>query len=646
MRKLYLVGAIVLIAAIAGYFYVQHRLSAPFLSDEDIAQIKADVIAQDETAFANAARRDAVRQPQNPLKNVYFGDLHGHSSLSFDSYIFGNRLDLDASYRFAKGERLTNPGGEAMQLTVPLDFAAMTDHAEGFGLQEACGDAGITQAGFEFCQRLERPGADLFLELRSQGEIRPPVSSLKGLTENEDDAARFAEETWKAIVATADKHNDPGTFTTFAAYEYSPPLPDRGKIHRNVIFANNTVPTRATSAFDALTELDLWDALTMQCTAPCSFLTIPHNPNKTWGLAFASHTIDGDAYTIDDWKRREQVEPAVEMFQIKGNSECALGAGTTDEECSFEQFLPRCEPGQETGCIFPTSMARDGLKKGLLLEQEIGFNPLRFGMIGSTDGHNSNPGDAEETDFRGMAGLFTASAKLRLSPGPNGNYDTLMRNPGGLAAIWAEENTRESLFAAIQRKEVYATSGTRIRLRFFASFEFADDVAASPDAVGPAYRTGVPMGSVLRGNSSGFPSFLTIALRDPDSAPLDKVQIVKGWIENGQLKESVHDIACSDNRQPDPKTDRCPASAAAVNLTDCSISGGVGETQFNSVWTDQQYSAEQNAFYYVRVLENPTCRWSTFDALRLGVPPPEQVPSTVNEMAWSSPIWINSRAID
>ena len=640
MRKIYWLGIAALVIAAIGYFYIQHRLASPFMTEEGIAQLRADVAAQDESAFAGVEQQPAQYQDVNPDRNVYFGDLHGHSDLSFDSYIFGNRLTLDQSYLFAKGASFDNPAGEKMQLSVPLDFAAMTDHAEGFGLHEICDDPAKTEAGTDFCKRLDNPDANLFLELRKQGEERPPKSGFGELVNDKQKVSGFAEATWKHIVSVAEKHNDPGKFTTFAAYEYSPPLPDSGKIHRNVIFRNSTVPRRAVSAMDAATELDLWDRLASDCAKPCEFLTIPHNPNKSWGLAFASHTIDGDKYTVDDWKQREKLEPIVEIFQIKGNSECSIGFGTTDEECRFEQFLPRCTEGQETGCIFETSMARDGLKKGLVLEQKVGVNPFRFGMIGSTDTHNSNPGDAEEWDYRGVAGLFTASAKTRLAAGRNGNYDMLMRNPGGLAAIWAEENTRESLFAAMQRKEVYATSGTRIRLRFFGSFNYRDNMLDAGDAVKTAYRTGVPMGGSINAISGATPTFFIWAMRDPLAAPLDKVQLIKGWIEDGEAREEVQDILCSEGRTIDTKTKRCSASSAKVNLQNCSIDQSRGATELKTLWKDSNFRADQNAFYYVRVIQNPTCRWSTYDSLRLGQAPPENAPSTITEMAWSSPIWV------
>lgn len=640
MRWYHWTGLIITAAVTAGYFYVQSRLSAPLVSGAQIAQMHTDFLAEDESAFVIPTPQPATHPGTTPLGNVYFGELHVHSSLSFDSYIFGNRLSLDDAYRFAKGQRVESPIGEPMQLSVPLDFTAVTDHAEGFGLQKRCADADKRQAMQKLCAKIETPDTGLFLRLRSEGEKRPPTAITDDAPEDQERAVIFAQETWAEIVDAANTHNDPGRFTTFAAYEYSPPLPDRGKIHRNVIFRGSNVPGHAVSAYDALTELDLWDQLNTKCTAPCAFLTIPHNPNKTWGLAFANHTIDGDVYTEADWRMRDRVEPLVEMYQIKGNSECSLGVGTTDEECGFEQFLPRCEEGQVTGCITLTSMARDGLKIGLELEDKIGLNPLDFGMIGATDSHNSTPGDTEEWDYRGMASMVSATAKKRLSAGPGGKYRTLHNNPGGLAAIWAPENTRDALFDAMQRKEVYATSGTRIRLRLFGSFDFEAGMADSVTLLEAAYRDGVPMGAALNGVADASPSFLIWAMQDPLNAPLDRVQIVKGWTENGETFETVLDVICSEGRKADPQTNRCTATTAGVDLNNCEVEVDRGASELKTLWTDPGYRAEQNAFYYVRAIQNPTCRWSTYDSLRLGLAPPDNVPATQTEMAWSSPIWV------
>ncbi|MGD1935448.1 MAG: DUF3604 domain-containing protein [Candidatus Phaeomarinobacter sp.] len=635
-----IVGGVVVGILGAGYLAVQFYLSAPLLTEDDVAQMRADVVAQNEGAFAQPDVLPRVDTGRNELRNVYFGELHTHSRLSFDAYLFGNRLSVDQSYRFAKGEPMPSPTGEIMQLTRPLDFAAITDHAEGFGMMEACGDPARNDATADLCDSMEQPSTQFFLQLRRDGTKRPPVSGFADAVQDPEKQRDYVEATWAHIVSMAEQHNAPGKFTAFAAYEYSPPLEGTGKIHRNVIFRNSDVPPRAISAFDALSEFDLWEQLEAGCKAGCEFLTIPHNPNKTWGLAFAGRTIDGDVYSEADWATRGRLEPLVEIFQIKGNSECSLGVGTTDEECGIEQFLPRCESADDIECIQPTSMVRDGLKKGLQLDEELGFNPLTVGLIGSTDTHNSNPGDAEEWDFRGANGIFAGSATSRLTP-TTGGRNSLKRNPGGLAAIWAEENTRDSLFDAMQRKEVYATSGTRMKLRFFGGLAFPDDFDAGAEPVAVAYATGVPMGGRLEGTEGAKPTFLVQALKDPIDASLDKVQIVKGWTQDGESFEQVVDVICSDGRQPDPETQLCPQTSARVDLSDCSIDEGVGAAALSTLWTDESFVDGQKAFYYARVLQNPTCRWSTFDSLRVGIAPPGDVSPTTTELAWSSPIWVN-----
>lgn len=491
---------------------------------------------------------------------------------------------------------------------------------------------------------MEAPSIATFLGLRAQGETRPMVKDLTIYDGDADLARRLSISTWDKVRAAAERHNEPGVFTTFAAYEYSPPLKDSGKHHRNIIFRGRETAPYAISGFEAASEIDLWKQLEAGCKSPCEFLTIPHNPNKTWGLAFASHTIDGIPYTEDDWKLRERSEPIVEMFQIKGNSECSSAFGANDEECNFEQFFPPCEGkeaagGQETLCIYPTSMVRDGLQKGLALEDELGFNPLAFGLIGSTDTHNSNPGDTEEWDYRGAVGFAASPARRRLASGRGGNRSAVQRNPGGLAAVWAEENTREALFDAMKRKEVYATSGTRIKLRTFAGFDLPVDLPETGD-LAAAYNSGVPMGGSLDGKEAPLSLFVW-AVQDPDNAPLARVQVIKGWIENGERQEAVFDIACGGS-VIDPATGKCAPNGAEVSISDCSWTDGAGASELKVLWSDADFDPRDDAFYYVRVVQNPTCRWTTYDSLRLGQEPPTDVPATVTEMAWASPVWVKA----
>jgi hypothetical protein len=602
-------------------------------SDEERAAIRAEVAAQDETVFYKPPQSALSVQPVNPVNNVYFGDLHIHSSLSADAYLFGNRRDLDATYRFAKGGSAHLETSEVIEITRPLDFAAVTDHAEGFGRVMACLEPATPEIA-ENCKLINKPTLLSFLELRGNVENRPLVENLGYFGNKKAVERQYHLDTWDAIKAAAERHNEPGVFTAFAGYEYSPAMVDRGKHHRNVIFRTNVTPAYAVSAYDADSEIDLWKQLDATCGKGCEFLTIPHNPNKSWGLAFASETIDGIPYTREDWHLRETFEPLVEMFQIKGNSECALGFGATDEECGFEQFLPVCEEGQATGCIYPTSMARDGLKKGLVLQGSLGFNPMKFGLMASTDTHNSNPGDTEEWDYRGANAYVASPARNRLE---SGIRQPKVANPGGLAAVWARENTRDALFGAMSRREVYATSGTRPLLRFFAGADLPDDLAQTGD-LEAAYAKGVPMGGTLIAEDDA-PRLFVWATQDPDHAPLAKIQIIKGWLEDGETHEKVFDTACSDKNT----NGACIATKAPVDLSNCAWSDSAGVPELRTTWVDPDYDASHHAFYYARIIQIPTCRWTTYDSLRLGREPPADVPATITEMAWSSPIWVLAR---
>ena len=611
-------------------------------TEAEIASVRAVSAAQDEEAFFRPDNQPFEPQPTNPLNNVYFGDLHIHTNISSDAYLFGNRLDMDTAYRFAKGETgATLRTGEYVEISRPLDFAALTDHAETFGRRQACESPGASDVARAACDQLEVPSLIGFMQLRQRAEQRPPVRPMAVFNDNPKLERSYAAETWQQVQIAANRHYEPGRFTTFAAYEYSPAMPDRGKNHRNIVFRGNDVPKYAVSSFDAISEIELWRQLEATCTADCQFLTIPHNMNKTWGLAFAGETIDGVAYSEEDWKLRERNEPLVEMFQIKGSSECSMMFGAGDEECGFEQFLPPCAKGQETSCLPTTSMARDGLRIGLELEDEIGVNPLEFGMVGSTDTHNSNPGDTEEWDYRGATSFASSPAARRMSP--DNVTGIRNNNPGGLAAVWAPENTREALFDAMKRKEVYATSGTRIVLRMFAGFELPADIAETADLTA-AYEHGTPMGGRLNAISAGgnAVSLFVWATQDPISAPLARIQIVKGWIENGESHEAVYDVACGGSAL-NPTTAKCAPNGATVDLSDCSWDTTVGASDLKATWTDPDFDSAEDAFYYARVVQNPTCRWTTYDSLRLGLAPLADSHTTVSEMAWGSPVWVKTK---
>lgn len=649
MVKWIVAGFFLVAIGAAWYTYNKFDSQLTRLTPEVVEALRQTVAQENEAAIIKPKLHERTIQPVNPLKNLYFGDLHVHTSLSFDSHLAGNRIEPIDAYRFAQGKKLELMSGEIAQLTVPLDFAAITDHAESFGLFEGCADPDITPEQVDFCAQFENPSVSVFFKLRKQATRRPPVR-MSFCGDDGSFCIEHGKTTWQRTQKAADNAYEPGVFTSFIGYEYSPTWPKSGSTHRNVIFRNRTVPETVISAYDAATALDLWRTLERTCTDDCEFLTIPHNLNRYYGKAFSRVDEDGGAYTQKDWERRDRYEPIVEVFQAKGTSECALGVGTTDEECTFEQFFPLCKEGEYIACAGGGSFARDGLKLGLELEKEIGFNPLQVGFIGSSDVHNSNAGDTEEWDYRGKSGFKDASAVKRLKERNFGPAVPITHNPGGLAAIWAEENTRDALFDSLKRKETFGTSGTRIRLRFFAAWDFEPNIVNDSKLVEKAYQFGVPMGGVLDGpaqdgqGSMLKPKLLVWAAKDPNNASLDRIQVIKGWVENGEQKEEIFDIACADGRSANSTTGKCPNTNAQVDLETCQITESDGAAELKVLWEDESFNPNYASFYYVRVLQNPTCRWSTYDAIRLGIEPIKEVPAVMQERAWSSPIWYSPQA--
>jgi hypothetical protein len=671
MLKKILLGFAALVflaAAVMGWTVVRpiYQLAqeiVPSTAPEDYAQ-------QDDSRVQLPTPLELTPRPHDPLKNVYWGELHVHTKESMDAVLFGTTATVEDAYRFARGEPLRSPGGELMQLSRPLDFVAITDHAEGFGLRTRCGGPDLSLFERVNCWLMETPGpltAMFLLGRQSRMAVEPDLTQPAGVYRNRPRSGRLlgnipicsrgeggperclrdSNSDWARYIELADRHNEPGVFTTFAAYEYSPVLEGAGKHHRNVIFNGDDLPGHAISAQDVDNAVELWRGLEEACTGDCDFLTIPHNMNKGWGLFYSRHTWDGGTYGEDDWRLRMRREPLAEMYQVKGASECALGVGATDEECAFEQVLQPCEQGQENGCAFESSFARQGLKIGMQLDRELGFNPLAFGFIAATDAHNSNPGDAEEWDFPGKVGAASSPAlrRLRTRPGAEPHNQILMdHGSGGLAAVWAEENTRDAIFAGMKRREAYATSGPRITLRFFAGWGFDGAIVDGRNPVAAATEGGVPMGGVLRPEDERVesPTFFVWAGADWMSAPLQRIQIIKGWIDaEGETHESVRDVVCADGLEVDTNTLRCPDNGAAVDISSCQSGGESGAGQLMAAWHDEDFDASQGAFYYVRAIQNPTCRWSTYDAIRLGIEPDPRVPATILERAWSSPIWID-----
>ena len=599
---------------------------------------------------ATVAEREAA-VPSNPLKDAYFGELHIHTAYSLDAYIFGNTLnDPFVAYRFARGEQVDMPGGGTKRITVPLDFAAITDHAEALGEYELCTTSGSARYDSEACAGVRNGDMQIFEDIFAGTALTPAQRYAAICGDDGTLCTDAAPSAWEQVQEAAAQNYDPGTFTSLVAYEFSAGAPEGqgGMMHRNVIFGTDDVPETVFSAFEG-TPVDLHAWLETNCTGDCRVLTIPHNPNFYWGRLYWGRNADGSEWTAEQVERRARMDRLVEIMQVKGNSECQFGIGTTDEACNFELVFEECPPGETAGCNDFNSFVRNGLKLGLRYEEELGTNPFKQGIIASTDNHNGTPGDTDESSFMGHYADNDADPEVRLglranptaeAMGMTGDDDpTRLYNPGGIAGVWAERNTRDAIWDALHRRETFGTSGTRTKIRMFGGFGLPDALPEQDDWVEVGYAQGVPQGGDLPAAVDGSPTFMLWAQQDPNSAPLARLQIIKGWMtSDGDLMEETYDVACSDGATPDASA-RCPDNGASVNLQDCSISRDVGAAELAATWTDPDFDPVERAFYYARVLENPVCRWSMYDAMAAGVEHPAELPATVRERAWSSPIW-------
>ena len=578
----------------------------------------------------------ASSSSQNPLRNAYFGDLHVHTRYSFDAYVFKVRGTPDDAYRYAKGEPLTHPIGHTLQLrSGPLDFQAVTDHDLYLGAMLAMDDPESPL--------YEEPLADELRGLDTGGFARALAAARSGelAAMDTEDATLGA---WQDIVAAAERHNDPGTFTTFVGYEYTLSADDRGNLHRNVIFRGDA-PDRPFAVTDSRNPADLWRWLDDLRQRGIEGLAIPHNSNGSNGQMFMIGPYADEPFDANYADLRMRNEPLVEVTQVKGDSEAHPLLNPYDEWANYEVFPYRIATqlySEPSG-----GYVREAYLNGLKLEEKEGFNPFRFGLIGSTDSHNAAP-TPEEFNFHSKVGINDGTPQRRGSvpldqPLADGsvypeNDSYIQFGAAGLAGVWAEENTRDSLYEALRRKETFATTGPRMRVRFFAGYDYKDGLVDDRNMIEQAYAGGVPMGGDLARDGDRVPRFLVWALRDVMSAPLQRVQVIKGWVEDGEARERVYDVACSDGGVPDANH-RCPDNGARVDLTDCSISTGVGASELGTLWSDPDFDPTERAFYYVRTIENPVCRWSTWDALRAGVPPREGFDTTIQERAYTSPIW-------
>lgn len=584
---------------------------------------------------------NAAENRQN--REVLFGETHLHTVMSFDAYIFGNRNTPDDAYRFAKGETIKHPAGFDMTLSEPLDFQSVTDHAIYLGMLPAMHNP-----------KLKVSKHPISLEMRKAKSAAERLVAFQKLfpylnkSDKPDDLVDVdvMKSAWSEIIATANRHNEPGKFTTLIGYEFTSG-PKNQNLHRNVFFRGDKAPRLPFSRIMSPNPEDLWKWMDNLRAKGMDTLAVPHNSNGSNGLMFQTTKWDGSPMDMAYAKTRMRNEPIVEVTQVKGDSETHPLLSPNDEYADFETMPFRIGawvPSQADG-----SYVRQAYLRGLEMAAKGKGNPYKFGLIGASDTH-VGAGAFDEDNYWSKVGLVDSNAKLRGSvPLDKPNKDGSLYNvnnfqtwsASGLAAVWADSNTRGDIFDAMRRKETYATTGPRMKLRFFASDNFERRILKRANMVERAYRQGVSMGSDLTLDKNQSPEFLLWAMRDARSQGLQRLQIVKGWLKtDGSSAEKVFDVACAGGKSPNAKH-RCPDNGAKVDVKTCKASAKTSANELKTTWRDPEYVSGQQAFYYVRVLENPSCRWSSWDALRAGVAPRPDVDATIQERAYSSPIWVN-----
>ncbi len=595
-----------------------------------------------------------ARAGQNPLRQAYFGVTHVHTSWSFDAYVFGNRTGPADAYNYALGKPIKHPMGYTIQLTHPLDWMAVTDHSEYAGTMPLANDPASAISKLPIAEKLK---------VRSQGDIQRIFSWLGDSLANEQPIKELVDPQvagaiWKENVAIAERFNKPGTFTTFAGYEWTS-TPDNCNLHRNIIFKDpQKVPEAPFSSLGTHHPEDLWEWMDSQRQAGNDLLAISHNSNLSDGLMFPTEVDSRGRPLNAKWaEARMRNERLAEVKQIKGQSETHPLLSPEDEFANFEVlnyllFVTQNRPIRISG-----SYIREALENGIAMQSCRGYNPYKVGFVCGSDSHDTGSAYRQQNFFGGH-GSNDGTTKQRMSGFNLVGLDILQENPAGLTAVWAEENTREAIFAALQRRETYGTSGPRHKLRFFGGWGFTGvklpgHLNSKQEWLQTAYAQGVPMGSDLPAPKAAAPSFIVWAAKDPDSGNLDRIQIIKGWTKNGQTFEKIYDVAWSGKRKIDPATGILPPVGNTVNISHATYQNTIGAAELKAVWTDPDFDPTLEAFYYVRVLEIPTPRWSTIQARKLGRVPPTvaktmgvdyPVPLTVQERAWSSPIWYSPTA--
>jgi hypothetical protein len=609
---------------------------------------------QTEDSASTPESAPAATADSAPATNVYFGDTHLHTALSVDAGTFGNRLGLDEAYRFTRGETVTastgvDANGEPLQVKLnrPLDFVVIADHSDGMGF--------FQMLATEDPVMMDYPQGRKWADMIKEGKTTEAASDLitnfaQGTLDMKTNDPELMTPVWTGVVEAAEKYNDPGKFTAFIGYEWTS-LINGNNLHRNVIYrggSDNALQTLPFTNDDSSDPEDLWAAMAAyEAKTGGQLLAIPHNGNLSNGMMFDVETVSGGPITKEYAELRQKWEPLYEATQIKGDGETHPHplVSPDDEFADYENWdignLDNSELKKPE--MLPGEYARSGLKRGLEFEGKLGVNPYKFGMIGSTDAHTSLPA-VEEDNFLGKhSGVEPGPDRWEhlVIKGVDESIYGYQQTSSGYAAVWAEENTRESLWDAMKRRETYATTGSRPTVRFFGSFAFDGSESADDMYVEDGYSKGVPMGGDLNSAPEGkAPTFLVAAEMDAQSGNLDRVQIVKGWLDaDGIAQERVYDVAVSDGREIGPDG-RCRTPVGnTVKVHEATWENSIGAPALSAVWTDPDFDASKRAFYYVRVIEIPTPRWMAYEALRYGLELPDEVELITTERAYTSPIW-------
>ncbi|MDT0553461.1 DUF3604 domain-containing protein [Urechidicola vernalis] len=600
---------------------------------------------------SNSITSNGVAVKQNPLNDVYWGDTHLHTNLSMDAGAFGNRIGMDEAYRFARGEEVMASSGQKAKLSRPLDFLVVADHTDGMGLFSAIQD------NVEWLMKTpEGPRWKKLYDAGKTGELALDIIqnfSQDNFSFSTNDP-EIMTPLWSKVVDAGEKYNEPGKFTALLGYEWTS-LMKGNNLHRVVVYRDNGDKVRdflPYTAGDSTDPEDLWKYMAKyEAEKGGNVLAIAHNGNLSNGMMFAETTISGEPLSASYAKERILREPLYEITQIKGDGEAHPFLSPNDEFADYENWdkgnLDLSEP--KTNEMLQYEYGRSALKLGLKHQRNLGVNPFKFGFIGSTDSHTSLA-TADENNFFGKASnvepnaeraehdFVTSVVPEKFASKDNSIIKAYETVASGYAAVWAKSNTREDIYDAMVKKETYATTGSRIKLRFFGGWDFSD-ADMNDNYVQAGYDKGVAMGGDLGNASSKAPSFMVHSMMDPESGSLDRIQVVKGWVNaDGSMGEKVYDVTWSGDRKVDANG-KVPSVGNSVNLENATWDNSIGSAELSTVWTDPDFNAAQESFYYVRVIEIPTPRWTLYDKVKYGAEFSDKAKLTSTERAYSSPIW-------